>query len=360
LATNGFFPFADAAGANVIDQATWAAGNLSQGQTRDIGFLGELIAESQEANKAWLQATLIAAIIGQFIANQAGQDALDSDTVAGLFAKFITATQNTAGRLRLLPPPAPAYQLYVATGGNDANNGSSGAPFATIQRAWNQLYYSTDLNGNIAEIHVGPGTYAPFTGWGPVVGASTWNSVQIIGDTVTPTNVTIAGSTTSAVTASNAQFFIEGFTVEASGANSAGLLGLFPGTILTFNQMNFGACSSAQLQADNGAFVGNISPGGGSYTISGGAKNHMSAIFAGVVQNEATSVALSGTPAFAGGFATAEDLGLVRSFGMVFSGTATGPRYTAFGNGVIETQGSGAAYFPGDTAGTVSTGGVYN
>jgi hypothetical protein len=42
------------------------------------------------------------------------------------------------------------------------------------------------------------------------------------------------------------------------------------------------------------------------------------------------------------------------------SGGATGKRYVAELNGVINTFGGGANYFPGNVAGTTATGGQYN
>jgi hypothetical protein len=41
------------------------------------------------------------------------------------------------------------------------------------------------------------------------------------------------------------------------------------------------------------------------------------------------------------------------------AGTATGKRYVASFNGVIDTFGKGANHFPGDVAGTTDSGGQY-
>ena len=43
----------------------------------------------------------------------------------------------------------------------------------------------------------------------------------------------------------------------------------------------------------------------------------------------------------------------------VVSGTCSGKRYEVATNGIIETHGGGAEYFPGDTAGSTDTGGQY-
>jgi hypothetical protein len=50
--------------------------------------------------------------------------------------------------------------IYVATTGNDTTgNGTSGSPFATVQKAWGTLYNGYDLNGYQATIQLENGTY---------------------------------------------------------------------------------------------------------------------------------------------------------------------------------------------------------
>jgi hypothetical protein len=45
--------------------------------------------------------------------------------------------------------------------------------------------------------------------------------------------------------------------------------------------------------------------------------------------------------------------------GATFAGSATGPRYVVSLNGVINTFGGGASVFPGNSAGSIATGGQY-
>lgn len=66
----------------------------------------------------------------------------------------------------------------------------------------------------------------------------------------------------------------------------------------------------------------------------------------------------TGTPAFVN-FAASLTGGEVESFGTTWTGSATGSRYTATLNGIINTFGAGATYFPGDSAGSTATGGQY-
>lgn len=84
MATNNFKAFALDPNANVTPQADWEAlpALLS-------GFTAGKAASAQ-VNKAIRQATTIAAVVGQFIANS-GVDALDNADVNGLVTKFTNA-----------------------------------------------------------------------------------------------------------------------------------------------------------------------------------------------------------------------------------------------------------------------------
>lgn len=84
MATNNFKAFAVDPNANVTSQADWEAlPALLSGFTTGK-------AASAQVNKAIRQATTIAALVGQFIANS-GVDALDNADVNGLVTKFTNA-----------------------------------------------------------------------------------------------------------------------------------------------------------------------------------------------------------------------------------------------------------------------------
>ncbi|EPY2037388.1 phage tail protein [Escherichia coli] len=84
MATNNFKAFALDPNANVTPQADWEAlPALLSGFTAGK-------ASSAQVNKAIRQATTIAALVGQFIANS-GVDALDNADVNGLVTKFTNA-----------------------------------------------------------------------------------------------------------------------------------------------------------------------------------------------------------------------------------------------------------------------------
>ena len=97
---------------------------------------------------------------------------------------------------------------------------------------------------------------------------------------------------------------------------------------------------------------------GTNYTISGGAIAHWQSNPFGWIQCGGRTITLTGTPAFSSNFATAL-FGYMNVSTCTFSGSATGVRYSATLNGIINTGGGGATYLPGNSAGSFATGGQY-
>lgn len=92
---NDFLPFATGPGANVVDQATYAA--LTALTT---GFLSGT-AQSAQLNKVWRQSSIMAAVIAQFIVAQTGQAVVDDGTTPTLLANFTKAV-NAASKQRVI------------------------------------------------------------------------------------------------------------------------------------------------------------------------------------------------------------------------------------------------------------------
>ncbi|WP_227747605.1 glycine-rich domain-containing protein [Burkholderia multivorans] len=104
---NDFLPFATGPGANVVDQATYAAlGALT------TGFLSGT-AQSVQLNKVWRQSSIVAAVIAQFIVAQTGQAAVDDGTTATLLANFTKAV-NAASKQRVILPDSGSVNAYAA------------------------------------------------------------------------------------------------------------------------------------------------------------------------------------------------------------------------------------------------------
>lgn len=90
MATNDFVPFATGTGANVYSTSTYQASNA-----RLLGVVdGE--ADPKLANNSWRQASVIASMIGAFIASQ-DLDAFDDGNLSNLLTNFTAALNKTVG-----------------------------------------------------------------------------------------------------------------------------------------------------------------------------------------------------------------------------------------------------------------------
>ncbi len=244
---------------------------------------------------------------------------------------------------------------YVRADGSDANNGladNSGGAFLTIQKAVDTVA-SIDLSAYSVTIQVRSGTYAPvalksYVGAGPV---------HLVGDTTTPSNVVIAATAADCIVASGVvgKYHLRGFRLTT--ATSGFQVNLSQGSVVEIDgNMNYHTCVSHGIAVQSGSLL-SISA---SYSISaspGGA--HLVVGQGSVATYTPPTVTLTGTPAWVTAFAYAFTAGAISTAGVTFSGASTGKRYLADANATINTFGSGANYFPGDVAGTVSGDAVY-
>lgn len=99
MAANDFLVFGGSAGANVIPQVTYSG--LA---ARTSGFQAG-VANSAQLNKVWRQSSIMAAVLGQFIADITGLDSVDDGTTATLLANLkaaLYATSSPSSRNRLV------------------------------------------------------------------------------------------------------------------------------------------------------------------------------------------------------------------------------------------------------------------
>jgi hypothetical protein len=84
--TNDFLSFAGGGSANVLTQVAYAAltSELANGFTSGT-------AQSTHLNKVWRQASIMAAVLAQFIVDETGNNAVDDGTTATLLANLKTA-----------------------------------------------------------------------------------------------------------------------------------------------------------------------------------------------------------------------------------------------------------------------------
>jgi hypothetical protein len=243
---------------------------------------------------------------------------------------------------------------YVATTGNDSNAGTSGSPWLTIQHAINFIQSTIDLAGYTATINVANGTYTggalingPFTGGGTVI---------LNGNTSSPASCIISTTSADAIAVAYAALHVQGFKIQTTTAGN-GLKAGVNGAIYLDGAMNYGNCVNDHMNAiEAGSFIGINA----AYTISGGcsAGGHWVAQYAGAhISCVGQTITLTGTPSFGSAFAYC-DGGYLLVSGNTFSGAASGSRYAALNNGVINTGGGGTSYFPGSTSGTGTNSGT--
>jgi hypothetical protein len=258
--------------------------------------------------------------------------------------------QGVAGLREVL---AANRTYYVRTDGDDGNNGlanTAGGAFLTLQGAYNAIASKIDTAGYTVTVQIGAGTHAgglivsaPWAGGGPMV---------LIGDEATPANVVIGGS----------------FTISATLPARLSLRGFKSTAGTTISHQGYGTVGFRNIEFAGFAALGHIQIFGkgtvlqeGDYSISGGGTNFHIYLTGGGYFDATKitkTVTLIDTPSF-GVFVTAGMTSVAQYRSTTFAGSLTGKRYSTSANGVIDTGGAGANYFPGDMNGTVATGGQY-
>lgn len=241
---------------------------------------------------------------------------------------------------------------YVRTNGNDSNTGlenTSGGAFLTIQKAID-VAAALDCSLYNITIQVADGTYVANTiTLKNIIGSG---SVTIQGNSGTPANVVIDGGFSKATPGTT--YTVKDLKIiKSSGSAIIGILSQGCAKI-QFSNIDFGAGLTYQLYATQ---MGNIVCTG-NYSITGAAGYHVLVRDTSFVSIESKTVTITGTPAFTA-YCYAINFGNLIANGCTFSGSATGQRYNVSINSLIFTNGGGANYFPGNSAGAAATGGLY-
>lgn len=241
--------------------------------------------------------------------------------------------------------------IYTSTTGNDSNDGLiSGSPKALIQTSIDFIINDTDQGNGTGTVSLADGTYD--------------QRFQLVSDVVGGNQVIVTGSASVNI---------------APTTGGTAIVYIKDKGILTLNNMNLSSATAAfAIQAEqyaicdlNGVNVGAMTIGShfcatgqgrlnilSNYNITGGAVAHLFGDDGGIIKSANNVATLSGTPAFTY-FSLFEDGAIYKSQSNTYSGGATGQRYLAQLNGVINTNGGGANYFPGNVAGATATGGQY-
>lgn len=240
---------------------------------------------------------------------------------------------------------------YVATTGNNTNAGTIGAPWLTLQYAYDYIANNIDCAGYTVTIKVADGTFAPVVCGNPITGSA---ALQFEGNNTTPANCIINATSGDCIAVqTGVNISVKGFKLTgsggANGVNSAGYV-TFNGN-MDFGALTGGGAHNSVTTSGNIVFANN-------YAITGGAAQHYAGNRQGGITGTGITITLSGTPAFTV-FAQAVGLSFVSFNGCTYSGAATGTRYSGSSNAVIDSGSAGATYFPGDVAGSVATGAQY-
>ena len=253
-----------------------------------------------------------------------------------------------AGVVGLRPQLTGHLTYYVATTGSDGNNGlSGGAPFATLQKAIDEAHKLDCANYDVT-IELANGTYAGASVLRPLVGGGT---LYIKGNETTPASVVLSSGLSFR---NGAQVRVVGVRIAIATDLIHGL-SLGNGVHLRLGKLEFGAvgANADHIFCDDPCHIVLED----NYTITGGARRHMN-IAMGYLTGASRTFTLTGTPAFTH-FIAASSCGTVALSNPTIVGTATGGRYIAETNGVINTFGKATTFLPGSIAGTNPTGGIY-
>lgn len=266
------------------------------------------------------------------------------------------------------------YYINASTGSNSNNGLSPSSAWQTLQYGHDFVHNNIDLAGYQAVFNCTGNFTAGVESCGPWIGQTE------------PYNVLFQFTSGSSVITSGASCFMI-HTFSGLAINGPVTLSSTPGganpesgyaidckscaRCVLETGITFGQCTVAHIRTGWGGIVHITN----SYTIAAGASSHYfsqgsSMILTSIAQGDIPfpppstpfTITVTGNPTFTQAFATVTDGGQLNVSSTIasFSGTASGLRYLANLNGVIDTLGGGGTFFPGSSAsGTTNTGGQY-
>ena len=232
--------------------------------------------------------------------------------------------------------------------GSDTRDGQAAGQgaFATLDRAVTEVAH-VDGSGHPVTVQLADGVYdlgaVPVGIMAPLGGGG----IEIIGNVTNPNAVTVTSSG-AAMELVTGRLKLRGVRLEMSGTEPT--LRVLSGGVLEVDQVTFGTAGG---HID---LVGGRLEGGGSYAIDGGGAYHLRLSQGAVLGGGVQALTLSNTPNFTTAFAICTMAGQADFSGHSFAGAATGRRFDVATQGVIQ---SGGIVLPGDTAGSVQSGGIY-
>lgn len=252
---------------------------------------------------------------------------------------------------------------YIRTDGSDSNDGlanTSGGAWLTIQHAVDFICLNLIVDAAIT-VQVADGTYVNLISLSWYEGKA---GVTILGNTSTPSNVLIQGSTgatTGVVFASKGNWLVRGVKIENTNLGSAIRLSL-PGTAITFGECVLKGISS-HAYVSNGARCTFST----SLVVEGSIPNALIAETGAFIECLANTLTFTGTTTYSDSFAKVSGNSLVLfapSGGtLTVTGTMSGPKYKLTSGGKFSpvaqaitgsSAGTFEEYEKGNILGTVS------
>jgi hypothetical protein len=203
---------------------------------------------------------------------------------------------------------------------------------------------------------VGDGTYTAGLASTSRIGAG---DLYITGNPTTPANVYIDIASGSVFSFSGhpagSNIYLDGFKLDT--ASGAADIYSDRGSVVWLSNIVYAGNPTYHVYIQQGGAIVIL----GDYEIISGAAAHWHVDITSFLYAELpVTGTLTGTPNFTGAFAQSSLGGIITTnTSHSFSGLATGSRYSATVNGIINTFGAGATFLPGDAGGSTATGGQY-
>jgi hypothetical protein len=256
-----------------------------------------------------------------------------------------------------------AAQFYVDPAlGNDSNDGlgTGAGAFATIQGAYNVVRSIIDSQGGPPTINLAAGTHDVGAGVNinyPLVGSS---QLFIQGPSSASVTVQCSVASGSCFAARDLGTLTLGGMLLNTTQNGCVMISATQGAVIDLGHnanVDFNAAPGGMhIYAATWASVNVLS----GYAVNGGAGSHITAAYDAYINYGSFNVTGAASLSFTN-YAVTRNGGIISAGGvpMTFSGFASvvGQKFAAVANGIIE---SSATVYPGNTAGTTATGGLYS
>lgn len=313
-------------------------------------------------NEAQAAAASLTPVADQITAAGASAILNDADTIGVVIAGVLKKVSWTNIKSKIKEYTDTLYRevltanrtYYVRFDGSDTNTGlvdSAGGAFLTIAKA-TAVAQTIDPAIYTVIIQLQDGTWTTGISVGKAMLANA--ALLFRGNEGSPTSCVITDVTSVSAIGTGVVVNVSGVSLNGSllGVNCVGGATVNLNTGIVFGS----AATSAHIRVNGpGSNVNMNQP----YTITAAGARHLYASPNGYINCFNRVVTLVGTLHFSSMFAFADRGALISTNASTFTGgTVTGKRYDGQTNAVIYT-GGGASHYPGDVAGTVSTGAQY-